>query len=141
MRAEPHPPLVSSTCILSHTHNVMPFDTVTAECVSEVLRFYRWLRFHRKEAALIFLSGRRDSETEATNRNLKHHGYVGYSRLIMREVADQDKNMAGYKHAQRLKLEEEGFTIVASVGDQWSDFAGGSTGYKLKLPNYLYTLE
>ena len=42
---------------------------------------------------------------------------------------------------QRKDLEERGYTIVATVGDQWSDFGGGSTGYMVKLPNYLYTIE
>ena len=36
---------------------------------------------------------------------------------------------------------KDGYSIVATVGDQWSDFEGGHTGYKVKLPNYLYTIE
>lgn len=92
--------------------------TASAVAVVEVLRFYRWVRKHQPQVALIFLSGRRRTEFQATERNLHEQGYVGYSRLLVRDPQDKDKTMAAFKLEQREQLEKDGFTIVATVGDQ-----------------------
>ena len=59
----------------------------------------------------------------------------------MKDEADQNVTTAQYKLEQRRELEEQGYSIVATIGDQWSDFDGGHSGYVVKLPNYLYTIE
>ena len=38
-------------------------------------------------------------------------------------------------------VQQEGFTIVATIGDQASDLSGENTGYIVKLPNYMFTIE
>ena len=117
--------------------------SASAPAVGGVLRLFKWIREHRPEVEIFFLSGRRRKEFHATEFNLKRAGYVGYSGLLVREGAEADlyTTVAEFKCEQRKDLEERGYTIVATVGDQWSDFGGGSTGYMVKLPNYLYTIE
>jgi len=36
---------------------------------------------------------------------------------------------------------KKGYEIIANIGDQWSDLVGGNSGYKIKLPNYLYLID
>ena len=106
-----------------------------------VLRLFRWVRENLPEVEIFFLSGRRKKEYHATQFNLKREGFFPYSRLIVKDKADQNVTTAQYKLEQRRELEEQGYSIVATIGDQWSDFEGGHTGYVVKLPNYLYTIE
>lgn len=48
---------------------------------------------------------------------------------------------AEYKSARRTSfVVEENYNIVGCVGDQWSDLQGPYTGFKVKIPNYLYFL-
>jgi hypothetical protein len=106
-----------------------------------VLRLFRWVQENLPEVEIFFLSGRRKKEYHATQFNLKREGFFPYSRLIVKDEADQNVTTAQYKLEQRRELEEQGYSIVATIGDQWSDFDGGHSGYVVKLPNYLYTIE
>ena len=46
-----------------------------------------------------------------------------------------------YKGEERRRLERDGFNIVASVGDQWSDLVGRSRpDIIIKMPNPFYYL-
>lgn len=115
--------------------------SASAPAIPGVLRLFRWVRENRPEVEIFFLSGRRKKEYHATHFNLKREGFSPYARLIVKEEADHYTSMAQYKLEQRRELEEQGYSIVATIGDQWSDFEGGHTGYVVKLPNYLYTIE
>lgn len=46
-----------------------------------------------------------------------------------------------FKFESRARLQEEGFEIVATIGDQESDFFGGHCGFATKLPNLLYVVD
>jgi len=46
-----------------------------------------------------------------------------------------------FKCESRSKLEKNGFEIVATIGDQESDFFGGHCGFATKLPNLLYVVD
>ncbi len=45
-----------------------------------------------------------------------------------------------YKSGERAKIEQQGFDIVANVGDQESDLRGGHADRAFKLPNPYYFL-
>jgi predicted secreted acid phosphatase len=46
-----------------------------------------------------------------------------------------------YKSLERKKIVEKGYTIVMSVGDQWSDLSGEPHAQvSVKLPNPFYFL-
>ncbi|CCE07932.1 exported hypothetical protein [Bradyrhizobium sp. STM 3843] len=46
--------------------------------------------------------------------------------------------VAHYKTSKRVDIESRGFTIIASIGDQKSDLAGGHAEMTFKLPNPFY---
>ena len=52
-------------------------------------------------------------------------GYTGYTRLIMEPPGAHYVSAADFKAPQRQAIEQEGYTIIANVGDQPSDLDGG----------------
>jgi len=46
-----------------------------------------------------------------------------------------------YKTAERTKVEAEGYTIIANVGDQMSDINGENSGCRFKVPNPFYFIR
>jgi hypothetical protein len=46
-----------------------------------------------------------------------------------------------FKSGQRAALEAQGYRIVANVGDQESDLAGGHADRSFKLPNPFYFIS
>jgi len=91
--------------------------------------------------AVFFLTGRNDDPAlrAATARNLRRAGYRGWTALIMRGPDERNGMSAyAYKSRRRAGIEAQGYTIIATVGDQWSDLDGGSAERKFKLPNPFY---
>lgn len=87
---------------------------------------------------IVFLSGRPERYKEETIKNLALHGYTVFDRIILRSEAEKGIPIARFKAQWRAALVESGYSIVASVGDQPTDFVGGNTGYVVHIPNYLY---
>lgn len=115
---------------------VMQADT---PLVPEIKRLYDYLI--KRNFKIIFLTSRRYDEYDATIKNLKLHGFDIFERLIVRQPEEFKINIETYKSTHRKKLTEEGYRIVGTVGDQWSDLNGGYSGHKVKLPNYGYLLR
>lgn len=91
--------------------------------------------------AVVFLTGRmEDKEREGTELNLARVGMADYERLIFQTSEDTAPTAAERKAARRAQLEAEGWTIMASLGDQLSDLAGGHTERTFKLPNPFYEI-
>jgi len=87
--------------------------------------------------AVIFITGRPDSQRDATIINLDHVGYDGWTELHTRPDRDEG-TVQQYKTKERIKVEDEGYTIIADVGDQMSDIDGGHSGCPFKVPNPFY---
>ena len=45
-----------------------------------------------------------------------------------------------YKSGARAAIEQQGYRIIANVGDRYSDLAGGHEDVGFKLPNPFYFL-
>lgn len=90
--------------------------------------------------AVIFVTGRRDpGERSGTVENLAREGMGDYERLVLTPV--DDRRPAAVRKAEiRAGLEREGFTIIASIGDQQSDLVGGHAERVFKLPNPFYEI-
>ena len=94
---------------------------------------------------VFFVTGRREIEykqempSDWTLRNLNERGYVGIERdhLYMRDK-DSTGSVSGHKTAARSDIEGKGFTIIANIGDQTSDLAGGHAELTFKVPNPFY---
>jgi predicted secreted acid phosphatase len=94
-----------------------------------------------KGVAVVFITGRRDRERQATLWNLDRAGYEGWVKLVTRPDDDSHATVEAYKTEERRKLEEAGYTIIATVGDQQSDLDGGFAECKFKVPNPFYFIR
>lgn len=90
--------------------------------------------------AVFFITGRPESQRAATERNLADVGYAGYTRLIMESTGSHYDSAANFKAPQRSAIEDEGYTIIANIGDQPSDLDGGFAERTFLLPNPFYRI-
>ncbi len=88
--------------------------------------------------AVFFITGRGDSLNKETISNLKAAGYEGWAGLFFRPKTDTQPSASPFKTQARAAIEQAGYTIIASVGDQDSDFTGGHAEKTFKLPNPFY---
>jgi predicted secreted acid phosphatase len=88
---------------------------------------------------IFIITGRKESDRPGTERNLRQVGYKNWTAIIYRtaETAPSLTN-AEFKTGVRRKITEEGYTIIANIGDQASDLANGYAERTFKLPNPFY---
>jgi hypothetical protein len=92
-----------------------------------------------KGITIFLITGRRENVRQPTEENLAREGFSGYKQLILRPVGAGGTTV-DYKAGERAKIEDQGYRIIANVGDQYSDLAGGHSGVAFKLPNPFYFL-
>jgi predicted secreted acid phosphatase len=85
--------------------------------------------------ALFFVTARPGIIYPVTDYNLKYRGYQ-VSGLYVRGFFDLFKNVADYKTAQRVDIENKGYTIIANIGNSATDLSGGHAEKTYKLPDY-----
>jgi predicted secreted acid phosphatase len=90
--------------------------------------------------AVFFITGRDESQRAATEQNLAATGYDDYQGLHMEPVGSHFASAADFKAPQRARIEADGFTIIANMGDQPSDLAGGYAERTFLLPNPFYRI-
>lgn len=90
--------------------------------------------------AVFFITGRYEPERAATARNLRAVGYRGWAELMMRPNDTSKWSVARYKAMERAKIEAQGYTIIANVGDQPSDLEGGHAERGFLLPDPFYRI-
>jgi hypothetical protein len=69
---------------------------------------------------MFFITGRPENQREATERNLK---------------------AADFKAPLRAQIEQQGYTIIANIGDQPSDLLGGHSQKDFLLPDPFYRVK
>ncbi len=89
---------------------------------------------------VFFISGRDEPQRAATRINLRSQGYGDYRGLYMPAKAQHFASAADFKAPQRQKIEAAGYTIIANIGDQPSDLAGGHAERTYLLPNPFYRI-
>eukprot|EP00210_Caulerpa_lentillifera_P006313 g6030.t1 len=117
--------------------------------IPAALDYYKELR--EKGYSVSFITGRHEPVRAATVKNLENEGFgpqctknpapigeICYHELILR-TEDDHRDATIYKSEARKSLEDQGFTLVAGIGDQWSDLFGTSRPpVILKIPNPMY---
>jgi predicted secreted acid phosphatase len=92
-----------------------------------------------KGIEVFFITGRGEAVRDHTAGNLAREGFTGYKELILKPAGFTGTTV-GYKAGARKAIEDQGYNILASVGDQYSDLAGGYADLAVKLPNPFYYL-
>jgi HAD superfamily, subfamily IIIB (Acid phosphatase) len=107
-----------------------PLDTV---------RLFKVARDH--EVAVFFITGRKDDDKhgvrDATAINLRKAGYTDWADLML-EPPGYNSTVEKFKTEKRKEIAARGYTIIANVGDQYSDLKGGNSERVFKLPNPFY---
>ena len=92
--------------------------------------------------AVFFVTGRLDSQRTVTIDNLEKSKFKSWTKLITLPDADKNKPISTFKSEARAEIEHDGYTIIANIGDQFSDLAGDADGphaeCKFKVPNPFY---
>jgi acid phosphatase len=107
-----------------------------APAIQQTKNLYDYLV--RRGFIIIFLTGRKHNEYDATIKNLRNQGFTTFEKLIVRQEDEERLTAEKFKSSRRKKLVEEGYRIVGCIGDQLSDLKGQHTGHKVKLPNVRY---
>ena len=106
--------------------------------IPETLDFYNFAKQHK--VAVFFVCGRPKSMQAITEKNLTAAGYTAWNGLLLRSenYNDTHKSVVPFKTQMRKQLEDEGYDVVISIGDQDSDLKGGYADKTFKLPNPFY---
>jgi predicted secreted acid phosphatase len=99
--------------------------------------------------AVFFITGRPQSQTKATIKDLTSAGYAAPQRghLFLKPSTPppylhcanpSSCTTIEYKSGTRKHISSQGYTIDADFGDQYSDLLGGDAGHQVKLPNPMY---
>ncbi len=111
-------------------------QSARAEAFPETLSLYNMAQQHG--VSLFFVTGRYERERNDTARNLESAGYHGWVKLVLRPEGSHTPSASDYKSAERARIEQEGYHIIANIGDQPSDLAGGHAERGFLLPNPFY---
>lgn len=109
-----------------------------APAIKPTLSLYRDALQHK--VAIFFVTGRREMERQATILNLKKAGFNQWQGLYFKPSDYHKESAIPFKSHARELITRKGYRIIASIGDQCSDFKGGYTEAGFKLPNPYYHL-
>jgi Predicted secreted acid phosphatase len=109
-----------------------------ARAIEPVREVYRAAR--AAGVRVFFVSARTERDRAGTMRNLRAIGCTDFEalRLLPNEAKE---SAAAFKTAERKRIADAGFVIIANIGDQESDLAGGFAERTFKLPNPFYLSE
>jgi acid phosphatase len=112
-------------------------DKKQATAIAGTLRLYKEAMAHR--VSVFFISGRDESQREATTDNLKSAGYDRWAGLRLRGPHPKQQSTTEFKSGERRKIVDAGYRIILNLGDQLSDLNGTPQAERsVKLPNPFY---
>jgi acid phosphatase len=115
-------------------------DSARAPAVPGTLRLFNEAK--QLGVSIFFLTGRGETQRDATERNLHAAGFDGWQRLILRQPGQGSLTALAFKSARRREIAAEGYRLVLNVGDQWSDLLGEPEAeYSVKYPDPYYFLK
>lgn len=106
-----------------------------APAIPPVLELFRVARSAGVE--VIFITGRKESDRLGTEKNLRAAGFGDYAALVLKPNGAR-MTTEQFKTETRARLVAEGRTLIANVGDQASDLAGGFAERTFKVPGPFY---
>jgi predicted secreted acid phosphatase len=99
----------------------------------------RFVRYARdKGVRVVFITGSPESICDIRAANLRAVGIPARNEVVCRPPDDTAASAVPYKSGARKDLQQRGLVILANIGDQRSDLAGGAARKAFKLPNPIY---
>lgn len=121
------------------TYDEKFFETTIAQGILPAVPFMQDLyEFVKAKGFAIFLiTGRPYSQHESTVKNLQREKFSAWDGIVFASKMPR----TAYKAAARRWISDQGYTIVATIGDQCSDIVGPAAGKGFKVPNPLYFIS
>ncbi len=113
-------------------------DAEAFPAIAPTLAFVKHVQ--REGVAVFFITGRRVPQRAVTIGNLMRVGYPKPAGLYLRPVSDHRHSIIPFKSHARAEIQGLGYTVLLSIGDQWSDLRGGHAERDFKLPNPMYLI-
>ena len=114
-------------------------NSAKAPAIPGTLRLYK--EAQKLNVSVFFITGRADSERDATERNLREQGYRNWQQLYLRPSALVSQPVYVFKSGARAEVVAQGYRIVLNLGDQWSDDKGEPQAeFFVKYPNPYYLI-
>lgn len=112
-----------------------------ATAIDPTLKLFNVVR--ARHVAVFFITGRTEFRRKVTILNLHREGFHNWSGLATRPDDDKSASIVPFKSGERAKLEsgDNPYTIIATIGDQASDIAGGHAECGFKIPNPFYFIK
>lgn len=115
-------------------------ESAKAPAIPGTLRVFQ--EAQKLGVSIFFLTGRSESQRDATERNLHAQNFDNWQQLILRQPDQSSLTALAYKSAERAKIQSQGYKIILNVGDQWSDLKGNPEAeYSVKYPDSFYFLK
>jgi hypothetical protein len=108
----------------------------TSPAIAPTLDLYR--RARAAGISVFAITGRPSLIESQTRQNLNNAGYTDLAGIFFKPGGEA---VITFKSGQRATLEAQGYRIIANVGDQESDLAGGHADRSFKLPNPFYFIS
>ncbi|MCF3102880.1 hydrolase [Streptomyces roseoverticillatus] len=107
--------------------------TYPTPAIKPVLDLTRYA--HARGVAVFFVTARPGILDGLTEHNLRDVGYP-VDGLYVRHLPDLFQGVSTYKTAKRAEIENNGYTIIANIGNNTTDLVGGHAERTFKLPDY-----
>jgi len=109
-----------------------------ADIIAPTLALFHAARARRID--VFFITGRHERNRAPTESNLRNVGYDGFTAVAMAPDDLRVRSAADFKAPERARIAAAGYTIIANVGDQPSDLAGGYAEKTFLIPNPYYRI-
>jgi predicted secreted acid phosphatase len=109
------------------------FHPITVPAVPQVLDLVDYAHDHG--ISIFFVTARPDFIAPITRFTLEKAGYP-VDGLYGRDLGDLFEPVQEFKTDMRTDIENQGYTIIANIGNNWTDLEGGHAEATFKLPDY-----
>jgi HAD superfamily, subfamily IIIB (Acid phosphatase) len=109
--------------------------TEAGVAIAPTLKLFNDARRHG--VAVFLITGRPVILQQVTEDNLRKQGFSDWASVTSVPTGSTMSTVA-FKSTARAAIEGQGYKIIANVGDEYSDLAGGHADSDDKLPNPFY---
>ena len=104
--------------------------------IPPALAFYQ--RALNQGVTVFFVTGRKEYMRAGTAKNLQAVGYKTWQQLFLKPNDYNESSVVPYKSGTRQQIEQQGYDVILTIGDQYSDLQGGYADKTFKVPNPYY---
>ncbi|NLU73864.1 hypothetical protein HCC61_14445 [Streptomyces sp. HNM0575] len=121
---------IDNTVLETAFHPIWELPTPAVQQTLDLARYA-----DSRGVAVYFVTARPGIISSLTKDNLEKDGFP-ISGLYVRDLPDIFEEVAKYKTAKRAEIEDEGYKIIANIGNSPTDMVGGHAEETFKLPDY-----